>query len=487
VILGINQNDSDVEESKADKFFQDWLIKSASRIPVTRITNTIKKAGAPARSVEKIKSIIKRAGGSYANAPVNPPPEPIPSSAISYSQDIDKQPPQTSKVDQINLRGSPGKSTPRVDLESLRRKVDAVAKKEKEKLKQAAKEAPGLAPDVVTNFERPESPPENLGRPSEVENPEGWGVIPTIKLPFYSGYFSPRGDASLEKGAENKQEDTPEKRIASRIKKLQKGDEERAIGRKIVRVVGLPFLFRGGASSALRRVVGLGLKSTVKDVGELGKEASITNLFSDVDAHPIALSVGLEKKYGNQWRTWEPETLESTLGYDGFDVRPINFEKVMAARAILCENGSAPFYTEPNVFEKVVLAFNGTHPRFVEVQEVPVNAIAFAVSTIENHLKKGVFGEKVAAYVAARCREHGFLFPPLPLAFCEPYLEEHIDPHLKKKAFENYINVIQKDGKRNKDEEDVASVQVEKHLGISAYLLLQQDRLARQLPDLVEG
>jgi len=144
-------------------------------------------------------------------------------------------------------------------------------------------------------------------------------------------------------------------------------------------------------------------------------------LFLQDEVHPLALSKKLTTKYGRDWIDWEPETLWETIRDDySCRVNEENKNKIMAVRVLI---GSSLFWTEWEVFEKVVAAFNDRVPIFRMKEDVSLGEIAYTVS-VANKIRDRDYGGEIEAFVAAEAFEEGYVKLPEVLSFAQEDLDE---------------------------------------------------------------
>lgn len=66
----------------------------------------------------------------------------------------------------------------------------------------------------------------------------------------------------------------------------------------------------------------------------------------------------MERRYGKDWFTWRPETLQDVFDEEHGGITPEDMDRLLAARNVVFYGH---FYTDVDVFEAVVNAFNGVH------------------------------------------------------------------------------------------------------------------------------
>ena len=139
-------------------------------------------------------------------------------------------------------------------------------------------------------------------------------------------------------------------------------------------------------------------------------------LLQNTEAHPVALSLLLLRRYGPEWLLWESETLEAKLQEDFGGASRINFEKIQAMKALhLAEE----FWTSWEVFAWCTAALNGRLADF-EVMQVPTLPECLYSVSCAKHTRDDVpWSGEVAAFVGAVHLHDEVLVPTPPLEFSE--------------------------------------------------------------------
>lgn len=148
-------------------------------------------------------------------------------------------------------------------------------------------------------------------------------------------------------------------------------------------------------------------------------------LFTQEQAHPIALLRVLSVQYGVEWMQWPRAVLRQTLELD-FDITParINLDKAMAAAAVATRDA---FWKDWEHFHFLAQALNNTVPSAGDLQELSVGQMMVAVD-IASEIRKSLktlshvpqFSEDVRRFIAAQAKNQGIWYLPAPLAFAAP-------------------------------------------------------------------
>lgn len=136
------------------------------------------------------------------------------------------------------------------------------------------------------------------------------------------------------------------------------------------------------------------------------------NLFQHPDAHPIVLDLALLMKYGPEWMTWEPETLELRVPQDfrTSSISDLNMEKIQAVKALHFVD---TFWESWEVFLWCSMPLNDVFPDFAKMQ-VPTVAQCLVTVDIANRIRTDVpWSQEIKTYLETVWR-FGNLFCTLP-------------------------------------------------------------------------
>jgi hypothetical protein len=138
------------------------------------------------------------------------------------------------------------------------------------------------------------------------------------------------------------------------------------------------------------------------------------NIFQHPETHPVMLDLLLLRKYGPEWMTWEPETVEWRIPQDfgGQNISDINMHKVQAVKTL---HFNDRFWEAWEVFTWCCMALNGIPPDF-EVMQVPTVAQCMIAVDIANRIRQDVeFDEEINDFVEQVQMHDGIFCPIEPL------------------------------------------------------------------------
>jgi hypothetical protein len=117
----------------------------------------------------------------------------------------------------------------------------------------------------------------------------------------------------------------------------------------------------------------------------------------------------LSATYGEDWLSWEPETLWWAIRRDFGPVGELTRNKIQALR--LAATSYSP-WADWDVFEKCGLAWNDLVPVFGAWQPMTPSQVAFTVQILRELHPEAPWDHEAAAYEAAVLDENGFVFAP---------------------------------------------------------------------------
>jgi hypothetical protein len=211
-------------------------------------------------------------------------------------------------------------------------------------------------------------------------------------------------------------------------------------------------------------------------MAEIRKEAAApvrskqADFFSSTYSTPVELDQMLIEKYGIEWLEWEPETLWTTIQMDfATEISRSSREKINAAKLL---HLSDSFWKSWDVFEKVVIAFNGLTPLFDRVQEISLGQMLHGVlqATV---IRKEEFQGEVLSYIAARCKEDGLIWLPAPLDVVQETLDSLNPPEivpLKDEIQERWEAIASSDFDAIELKEDLYGIHLAKLAAADRYL-----------------
>jgi len=142
-------------------------------------------------------------------------------------------------------------------------------------------------------------------------------------------------------------------------------------------------------------------------------------LFRSKHIRPEAYKILLDKEFGAEWVSWEPETLRSEISrVFGVNVTEEVDNKISALRVLLT---TPHFYVDASAFENIVLAMNDLFVDPNILQIASPEEIVYALKIIDPvSPHKQSFGKEIVAYVNVACKQVGLLKYPAELAFAQP-------------------------------------------------------------------
>lgn len=174
--------------------------------------------------------------------------------------------------------------------------------------------------------------------------------------------------------------------------------------------------------------------------------------------------------YETAWLTWLPETIWDTLRKDfGVPIAQQNHDKIMAAKLL---HVSDSFWRSWEIFEKVLIAFNGGVPLFDRVQDPSLGQIAWGMVEA-GEMRKEEYQDEILGYIAARAKEEGVTLLIDPLDVAQERLDEILPPEivpLRKELSERWNAFEGADLGNLELKEDFFGVQIARLAGIRNYL-----------------
>jgi hypothetical protein len=148
---------------------------------------------------------------------------------------------------------------------------------------------------------------------------------------------------------------------------------------------------------------------------------TMKNIWRHPNAHPMALTLILLNKYGNEYLEWEPEALRTTLKKDETLISDSVWTKILAARVGMMS--PAP-WRQWEQFHHVVNGLAGRPPNFVYLERPEIGFIMAGIDTMKMMDRPRPFAEDIAKFVAATLRERGIVYAPAPLQFVQEELDD---------------------------------------------------------------
>lgn len=146
----------------------------------------------------------------------------------------------------------------------------------------------------------------------------------------------------------------------------------------------------------------------LKGLLSFAKTAEKKETAPKVFSTPMAIHETMMEKYGEEWITYLPETIRTSIAID-FKITPDEamMNKILATQSTLIN---------PNfnwdIFENVVLAFNDLVPDFRIMQVCPPYEIVWAYICIKALQPDWEPDEEIEAYIKASMVEHGLAWCP---------------------------------------------------------------------------
>lgn len=149
------------------------------------------------------------------------------------------------------------------------------------------------------------------------------------------------------------------------------------------------------------------------------KPVTPRNLFSHPDTHPVVLDLALMKVFKLEWFSWLSDTLFHEIEREfKTPIAEVNRIKLMAAKTLHVTDA---FWTEWEVFEKIIAGLNGIVPQ-MEIMQPPDLAALYAGIDIASGIRQESFDDEVKRYCAAVIVNEGVTYAAPPLEFCQEFI-----------------------------------------------------------------
>lgn len=132
-------------------------------------------------------------------------------------------------------------------------------------------------------------------------------------------------------------------------------------------------------------------------------------IFNARRTHPMLLKDVLDRRYGDDWLFWEPETLWWAIRRDFGAVGEITRNKLQAIRTA---TKSYTPWDDWDTFENCCVAWSDGIPIFGAMQPLTPSQMAFGVQILKQLHPEAPWGHEVAAYEAMVLEESGFVYAP---------------------------------------------------------------------------
>lgn len=116
----------------------------------------------------------------------------------------------------------------------------------------------------------------------------------------------------------------------------------------------------------------------------------------------------LNKNYKG-WLEWEPETIREIITDD-----EVKFNKIMALQTVLNaqSDDESIYFTDWQIFEKIVLALNEIVPNFADIEEAEPHEIHLAYLFLEDIKGEVGFNDEVKKYIATSYHTNNIVYCP---------------------------------------------------------------------------
>jgi hypothetical protein len=217
------------------------------------------------------------------------------------------------------------------------------------------------------------------------------------------------------------------------------------------------------------------------------------NLFVHHDTHPVVFDVKLLQQYGEDWMTWEPETLWREI-MDDFRVPSISDHAKSKIQAVKTLHINEWYFDKWEVFCWVTQALNNNIPDFQVIQKPSIAQLFVSVDVATMIRNDEEFAPEVQMWVAASVLDEGVVYAPKPIAFCNDEIVQLLERSKLEDALDS-IPAVQERwhelgtlsdeawGKINGTalEENVVDVQVARLIVAKRYMELRRRQLKEQL------
>jgi hypothetical protein len=186
-------------------------------------------------------------------------------------------------------------------------------------------------------------------------------------------------------------------------------------------------------------------------------------VFTSKNILPSVYNIMLSNKFGEQWKTWELETLWVEIEQEwGSSPTGEVRTKIGALRAFL---DTDMYWNDAGVFENIVLAMNDHLVTPDTLQLASPVEIYYAMRVL-NPIKQGKFTRPVIGYIRVAFEKAGILKFPELLRFAEPWYEGELATI--------YDSIVAKDYGDDLDETSAVALQSQKifdlHLQVASHI-----------------
>lgn len=214
---------------------------------------------------------------------------------------------------------------------------------------------------------------------------------------------------------------------------------------------------------ALGKVV---VRKGIKVLADKGFENPADKVASAQDVNIILnMARSLTGVFGDGWWDWEPETIEATAKERNLPYNDVTENSIGALQ--VCLNTNQPFENW-HVFEKVAIAFNGSHVDFAVLQPLRTDEAAGTISALRALRPKETFDSEVVTYVACCAKHDGLVY--LPDAWFGPEFQAALDSLGNDMVLKARTESVWKEHKRDLCQNDAERVQFDSLVEIEDYL-----------------
>ena len=194
-----------------------------------------------------------------------------------------------------------------------------------------------------------------------------------------------------------------------------------------------------------------------------------TKIFNTDNINPLDIKSELDRKYGDAWIGWLPETLDRTIFLDYTTIlNQVVREKLLAMKSCINSNIA---WLDFDIFSKTVLALNGVIPSFKYKEDPTVAQIIKALRVMVTLREGELFDDDVSKYIATVCKKEGLVMELPQLSFIKPFMIQlTLEENLKYRPVieERFRQVIRDRNIDTLKDDDLVDIQVRRLLVKSA-------------------
>ena len=172
------------------------------------------------------------------------------------------------------------------------------------------------------------------------------------------------------------------------------------------------------------------VSAIVKELPAIQREASAHvvplhmtkgTIWRHPQAHPLVLTLLLLDRYGQDYLTWDADSLQMSLTKESVLLSNSAWTKIQAARVIL--NSPNP-WRRWEVFNAVVRGLNGHQPNFQVYEPPQLGHVAAAVDMMRTVDPTRDPLDEVRKYTSVIFRDNGIPYAPAPLDYAQRELDQ---------------------------------------------------------------